>query len=235
MLRDIEHLFSLYDPTSALSQLNNTGHMIHPDPRFTGLMLAADHGYHQTHGLFDPTIQPLWQALATGSETTQAAAAIGWNRVQHNAREIRLDRAQALTFNGIAQGFATDMITDHLTKLGMTETLVNIGEYRAIGGPFQLGLRDPQHGHLGTRTITNTAIATSSPAMPDAAQHIIHPHQSARWSTVSVEAASATVADYLSTALCLAPRDQIAEIAKNPDIHRITFVDFDGNLTTLET
>lgn len=230
MLREIEHLFSLYDPTSALSHLNRTGQLTNPDPRFTALMQAADRGYRQTQGLFDPTIQPLWQALGQGGDTSQAIAAIGWNRVHHTARNIRLDRTQALTFNGIAQGFATDLITDYLNALGMTETLVNIGEFRAIGGPFHLGLSDPQHGHLGTRTLSNGAIATSSPG---AAQHIIHPHHTAKWSTVSVEATTATIADCLSTALCLAPRDQIVDIAKDPAISRITLVDFDGNLTTI--
>jgi thiamine biosynthesis lipoprotein len=235
MLRDIEGLFSLYDPTSILSRLNNTGSLLDPDPRFLALMHAADIGHRQTGGLFDPTIQPLWQALANGWPSQTAMATIGWDRVQCDTGKITLDADQALTFNGIAQGFATDLITDHLGGLGMTETLVNIGEYRALGGPFQLGLSDPAAGHLGARTLHNTAIATSSPsAMALGRQsHILHPSHTAQWSTVSVEATTATLADCLSTALCLAPRDQIAEVAKMPDISRITLVDFDGNLTTI--
>ena len=115
----------------------------------------------------------------------------------------------------------------------MTETLVNIGEYRALGGPFKLGLSDPTQGHLGTRTLQDGAIATSSPILPGSASHILHRSQTPLWSTVSVEATTATRADCLSTALCLTPRDQIAEIRQHPDISRITLVDFDGNLTTL--
>jgi len=228
MLREIEHLFSLFDETSTLSRLNGTGHLMQPDSRFIGLMDAADHGYRHTDGLFDPTIQPLWKALANNLPTEAATTAIGWNRVQCDATQITLGAAQELTFNGIAQGYATDLITQHLQSLGMTNALVNIGEYRAIGGPFTLGLSDPTQGHLGNRTVQNSAIATSSPA-----GHIVHPTQVAQWSTVSVEATTATIADCLSTALCLASLDQIVEVRKLSEVSRITLVDFDGDLTTL--
>ncbi|MBB5722360.1 thiamine biosynthesis lipoprotein [Loktanella ponticola] len=228
MLGEVEHLFSLFDETSTLSNLNENGHLLRPDPRFVTLMQAADQGFKQTKGLFDPSIQPLWKALASNAPTDVAKAAIGWDRVRFDSTQVTLDTNQALTFNGIAQGYATDLITEHLTSLGMTNTLVNIGEFRAIGGPFTLGLSDPTQGHLGNRSLQNNAIATSSPA-----GHIMHPTQVAQWSTVSVEATTATTADYLSTALCLAPFDQITEISKLPEVSRITLVDFDGNLTTI--
>jgi thiamine biosynthesis lipoprotein len=230
ILRDIEGIFSLYDQNSALVRLNSSGETREPDPRFLLAMQAANVGYHQTEGRFDPTIQPLWQAQAQGGSSTAAAALIGWDRVHYNAQRIRLDIGQALTFNGIAQGLATDLITDHLNGLGMTQTLVNIGEFRALGGPFTLGLSDPTQGHLGTRTLENSAIATSSPGHQN---HILHPKFDTQWSTVSVEATTATRADCLSTGLCLAPRELIQDIANAPDIHRITLVDIDGNLTTI--
>lgn len=79
------------------------------------------------------------------------------------------------------------------------------------------------------------AIATSSPAATPLGDqgHILHASARPHWSTVSVEASSATLADSLSTAMVLAPRDQIREIKKQADITRVTLVDFDGNLMTL--
>ncbi len=235
IIAHVEGLFSLYDPASALSELNRVGTLPQPDPDFLALMQAAEHGHRLTGGLFDPTIQPLWRALAGGSDAVAASAAIGWDRVRFDAEEVQLDRGQALTFNGIAQGFATDLITAQFQRLGMTETLVNIGEYRAIGGPWRLAVSDPVHGELGTRTIAQGAIATSSPtAMSLGAQaHILHPQHRARWSTVSVEAQTATLADCVSTALCLAPLDQIVAMRAADGIGRITLVDFNGDLTTL--
>ena len=235
IIADVEALFSLYDPASALSQLNATGAMLRPASRFLTLMQAADDGHRLTDGLFDPTVQPLWQALAHGTDPTQAGLAIGWERVRFDHSAITLGQDQALTFNGIAQGFATDLVTEAFAALGLTDVLVNIGEYRALGGPWRLAVSDPAHGRLGMRTLRTGAIATSSPSAMSLGDqsHILHPQRQPQWSTVSVEARTATMADCISTALCLATRDQIADIRAADGIHRITLVDFNGDLTTL--
>lgn len=230
-----EALFSLYDPNSALVALNTTGQLRAPDPAFHYLMQAADHAHTMTNGLFDPTVQPLWAAQASGAAMDDAFRHVGWSRVRFDADHIQLGQGQALTFNGIAQGYATDRVTDMLAALGLSETLVNIGEYRGVGGPWTIGLQDPHHGHLGHRTLTTGAVATSSPAATQVGErsHIMHPNAMPRWSTVTVEAPTATLADSLSTALVLATRDQIEDIRKRAQTTRITLVDHDGNLTTL--
>ena len=90
------------------------------------------------------------------------------------------------------------------------------GGSAAIGGPFRLSLEDPHFGPVGLRTLHDKAMATSSPGAMMLGQraHILHPTARAAplWSTISVEADSAALADGLSTALCLASRDQIEEI-----------------------
>ena len=235
IVSDMERLFSLYDPDSALMRLNRTGTLIAPDPRFVALMQAADTAHRLTGGLFDPTIQPLWQALATGGDIPAARALIGWDRVTIATAGITLGPGQALTLNGIAQGYATDQVTEAFKALGLRDVLVNIGEYRGLGGPWRLGLADPTFGLLGQHTLRDGAIATSSPAalaLGDGT-HILHPTHRPLWSTVSVAARTATLADALSTALCLAPRDQVAALADDPDVDRIRLVDTSGNLFTL--
>ncbi|MEP1201315.1 MULTISPECIES: FAD:protein FMN transferase [Rhodobacterales] len=235
VLRDIEALFSLFDPKSALSNLNREGVLMVPQPDFLAVMRASDQAYRLTNGLFDPSVQRLWHILATGGKPTKVSDTIGWNRVQFDAQQVTLGAGQALTFNGIAQGYATDKVSEVLSAHGFTDVLVNIGEHRGVGGPWRLGVQDPEHGFLGTRTLHNGAIATSSPqATPLGPEgHIIHGRARPLWSTVSVEASTATLADSLSTAMVLAPRDQIAEIKQNNDLSRVTLVDFDGNLSTL--
>ncbi|WP_300015008.1 FAD:protein FMN transferase [uncultured Roseobacter sp.] len=235
-IAEIEKLFSLHDPASALSQLNTTGALHSPDSRFVALMQAADHAFTVTDGLFDPTVQTLWHAIAAGEDIDVAQRAVGWHKVRFDAQKITLGTGQALTFNGIAQGFATDEITQTLKAHGLQNVLVNIGEYRAIGGPWRLGLGDPTWGHLGTRTVTDTAIATSSPGAMSLgrADHILHPAAQPQWSTVSVEATTATLADSLSTALVLAPLDQITTIKQaSRDLGRITLVSGQGEVTTI--
>ena len=151
---------------------------------------------------------------------------------------IRLSPYQQLTFNGIAQGFATDLIRADLAALGLTRALINIGEFTALGGPFTLGLSDPEQGLFATRRLTDQAIATSSPgAMRVAGRpHILHrdPARTPRWSTVSVISPSAAVADAASTAFTLMTRAEIAHsIDRLPTGTSATLLAGNGDLVTL--
>ena len=200
-------------------------------------MRLADKAHDLTGGLFDPTVQPLWRAVAQGGDVEAARVLTGWDRVKVREGVIHLGAGQMLTFNGIAQGFATDLVAEILRDHGFDRALVNIGEYRATGGAWRLGLADPIHGLLATRTIGTGAIATSSPmgtpVGPDG--HIIHPAVRPRWSTVSVEAETAAMADALSTGLVLADLDLVRKVRVTSGVHRITLIDADGNLSTSET
>ncbi len=253
IVRHIESLFSLYDPTSALSQLNRRGSLEMPT-EFRELVEAADYAYHLTQGLFDPTVQPMWQAAATGRKPADVVEVIGWHKVGFTHSHINLATGQALTFNGIAQGYATDRVTDWLTTNGFERILVNIGEHRASGDVWTLGIEDPTHGIVGHRTLADRAIATSSPlATPVGLYgHIFNPQtaqpesrliddrltdnhkiDSPRWSTVSVEAATATQADALSTGAVFAKESLLQKIRQSEGVYRITLIDQKGDVTTL--
>ncbi len=235
VVAEVEALFSLYDAASMLSQFNATGRLDNPAPRFLALMQRADEAYHLTDGLFDPTVQPLWRAYALGIGVDRAADLVGWDRVRFGPAWVRLGAGQALTFNGIAQGFATDLVTARFADLRLVDVLVNMGEHRALGGPWRLEVADPKYGALGMRTLHNGAMATSSPGamILGTGAHILHPERQPQWSTVSVEAETATMADYLSTSLSLAPFDQVASMLAHPQVKRITLVDFNGDLQSL--
>jgi thiamine biosynthesis lipoprotein len=191
ILRDTEALFSLYAPSSRLSQLNATGRLDQPSAGFTELLKMCNQAHSLTTGRFDPTVQPLWQALAQGRNPDPAKRLIGWQRVRHSKTQVTLAPGQALTFNGIAQGYATDLVSAALKRAGLTRVLVNIGEYHGTGRDWQIGVADPSHGR------------------PDQT-HILDPlGQAPKWSTVSVEADTAAMADALSTAFCHASPDEI--------------------------
>ena len=119
------------------------------------------------------------------------------------------------------------------------QALVDMGEFRALGGPWRLGLVDPAQGYLGTRTLTGGAVATSSPGalMLGDTGHILDPRGQggARWSTVSVEAERAALADAFSTACCLMTAEEIRQAAKAlPGIRRVTLVDREGDVRVVE-
>lgn len=235
-LRDIEGLFSLYDPVSDLARLNTAGRLVAPRPEMRAILALCDDLHRATAGRFDPSVQPLWRALAEGGDTGAARAAIGWHRIVLEG-DIRLAAGQALTLNGIAQGFAADLVRDELARAGFTHALVNLGEFASLGGPWQIGVADPALGLVTTRSLTGTAIATSSPAatLVGGQSHILDPFGGLpQWATVSVEADSAALADGLSTALCLADLKAAQAIRKTfPGVRGITLVAEDGDLTTL--
>ncbi|WGW02841.1 FAD:protein FMN transferase [Tropicibacter oceani] len=236
-LEQIEDLFSLYRPNSVLARLNRDGAAVAPG-LFTQLLDQVSQAHDLTDGLFDPTVQPLWKALARGTDPAPARALIGWNRVRRDVGgRVRLGSGQALTLNGIAQGFATDLIRSDLQAQGFDRALIDIGEIAALGGPYRLGLQDPEFGVIGQRVLTAGAIASSSPgALSLGTQaHILGPQgQPPLWSTVSIEAQSATLADALSTAAVFLPVERLRRLKDQAQLRRITLVDHDGNLRTIQ-
>ncbi|MCV3270708.1 FAD:protein FMN transferase [Roseobacter sinensis] len=236
LIARVEALFSLYDPTSLLVRLNRMGHLAAPPVYMLRLFEVSKAMHVATDGLFDPTVQALWQSHAQGRPLAEAYPTVGWQRVQFDRTEISLAAGQQLTFNGIAQGYATDLVSDALRAAGLSDIHVNIGEHAAFGPARRLGLADPVHGHLGHLTLQNSAIATSSPAATRVgdATHILGPQGAEpRWSTVSVIATRAAEADALSTALCLAPLSLMERLRTLPGVRRIVAVASNGDLITL--
>lgn len=233
VIAEVEGAASLFRAGSALSRLNAAGRLDDPPPALIELLALSDLLHRATDGAFDPTVQPLWRALAEGRDPGPTRALIGWGRVMR--APLRLSPGQALTLNGIAQGYAADRVRAVLIRAGYEMALVDMGEFAAIGGPFTLGIADPDLGLCATRRLTGTAIATSSPgALRLGGQgHILGPGgQPALWSTVAVEAESAAIADGLSTAFCLMPEAAIrAALARLPG--RVTLVSPSGDLSTI--
>ena len=216
----IESLASLFRD-SALTRLNRDGHLAWPSPDLLDLLTLAGQVHTATAGAFDPTVQPLWLALAQG--LTADPALVGWDRVRLSPKEIRLDRGQALTLNGIAQGWAADRIAALLRAQGFSEALVDMGEISALGSQtgWPVQIAGPDGAELASTRLTDRALDTSSPrgTLVNGQPHILGPQgQPPLWQTVSVSAPSAAVADALSTAFCLMDRAAIdAALVHFPD------------------
>ncbi|MEZ5912364.1 MAG: FAD:protein FMN transferase [Paracoccaceae bacterium] len=209
----LEALFSLHRD-SALTRLNRDGRLAWPSPDMLDILALGVRVHRATDGAFDPTVQPLWQALVTGGDPAPARAAIGFGRVVFAPQGIRLDRGQALTLNGIAQGWAADRIATLLRAEGYASALIDMGEIAAVGAPqgrpaWQVGLAD-----TGAQVaLCDRALATSAPGATRIGAglgHILGPQgQPPLWRLVSVSAPAAGLADALSTAFCLMPREAI--------------------------
>ncbi|MDD9911362.1 MAG: FAD:protein FMN transferase [Ahrensia sp.] len=222
-IRRMENLFSLYDPTSALSRLNRNGRLRMP-PEFARLF-AQCHAIHAlTHGLFDPTVQPLFatlkadEGLESGEMKALIKQSVGWRHIQRTSQDIFFGRpGMAMTLNGIAQGFSTDRVTETLAAHGFTEATVNIGEYRCGDSTTRIAITNDGGRSLHSFDLRSGAVATSSTTgftFANGRGHILSPtHGSTEpvWRTLSVVADNAALADGLSTALCLADDESLAE------------------------
>lgn len=226
----LEQVFSLYRATSALSQLNATGRLDAPPFELLDCLSLAAAAHRATGGLFDPSVQPLWDLYARSYSAGHAPAeadiatarAYGtWADLRYDADAISLRPGMALTLNGIAQGYIADRIAHLLQAEGLSEILIDTGELSALGGNPQGGdwpvtLDAPDRPQIGLR---DRALASSAPlgTVFDAeatAGHILDPRTgkpaTARWHLVSVTAESAALADALSTAMCLMSPEEIA-------------------------
>jgi FAD:protein FMN transferase len=230
-LNRLEQIFSLYRPTSQISHLNQTGSLSNPAPELLEVLSLCSVLHAGSDGAFDPTVQPLWMALAQGESgkgISAARAKVGWHNVTFDQDAVRFrasaPKGMALTLNGIAQGAITDRIVALLRAEGLQNVLVDMGEIAAIGTRqdgtnWRVGIVQPEGQIVRRITLRDRAIATSAPdghlLNPEAGLgHIINPDgpDSAPAALVSVAADSAVVADGLSTALCLLPQERALEL-----------------------
>ncbi len=231
-LNRLEDIFSLYRPGSQISRLNRTGVLDAPAPELLNVLSLCSALHDASGGAFDPTVQPLWAALAAGApqpRIERARRLIGWGKVAVGLDAIRLPQPgqSAITLNGIAQGAITDRIAALLRGFGLRDVLVEMGEIaalgqRADGKPWRVGLTAPDGGVVRRISVRDRAVATSAPdgtALQNGQGHILSPHGGGpAHQAVSVSAPQAALADGLSTALCLLPRAEVdAMLSRFPD------------------
>ena len=233
-VRRLEAIMSLYQPDSALMRLNRTGVLDDPPPDLVRV-LGESAAYHELMGgMFDVTVQPLWQVYAAhfsrpapdpagppAAAIQEALSRVGQQWVEYGPDRIRFRHpGMGVTLNSIGQGYITDRVVELLRAGGITYALVDMGKMRAIGlhpsgAPWRVGLEDPESpGMVATRVeIRDEAIGTAGGygTRFDAAgrfNHIFDPVTGAtswRFASVSVISPTATEANALSTSFTLIP------------------------------
>lgn len=217
----LEDIFSLYRTDSALSRLNRTRVLQDPPFELLECLSLAGAVHRMSDGRFDPTVQPLWAAHADASargempdtQTIAAARAlVGWQEVVIDPRVVKLRPGMALTLNGIAQGHIADRIAALLTAEGLSDILIDTGEFHALGHHPQGGAWPVRLAEGGQVELAARSLATSAPLGTtfDAggqAGHILDPRVGwparSAWRAITISAPSAALADALSTAGCL--------------------------------
>ena len=254
--RRLERLFSLYREDSALVALNRAGVLIDPAAEMVELLSAAQHYATLTEGAFDPTVQPLWELYAdhfaregadpAGPPPAAIQAAlrrVGHRRLSVSRDRIALPHGMTLTLNGIAQGYVTDKVVELLQAQGISHSLVDMGETRAIGArpdgrPWEVGVTDPE---VASRTATiapivDRAVSTSGSYgfrfdAEGRFNHLFDPATGGsahRYQSVTTVARSATAADALSTAFSLMPEERIRWLLPYVHVERVHLIDAAG-------
>ncbi len=224
-VRRIDGLMSLRQPSSQVCRLNRDRMLRDPDPHLLAVLAHARALSRLTRGAFDITVQPLWEAfrraqeagagLPPDAERLRARGLVGWTGVRAGPGRVALARAgMAVTLNGLAQGYATDLALAALRRHGIRHALVDTGEFgllgRAAGRPWTIGIRDPRHDDrmAASLALDGRCVATSGDYAcaftPDCRHHhIFDPASGAsppELASVTVLAPSGLEADGLSTA-----------------------------------
>lgn len=242
-VRRLEALFSLYRDDSMLVELNRRGAIAAPPGDFVRLLEESRRYARLTRGCFDPTVQPLWRLYAAhfarpgadlnGPPQEAVAAArelVGWEGVVVGPDRVALARrGMALTLNGVAQGYITDRIAELLRSAGVTRSMIDLGESRAVGPhpagrPWRAGLADPKRPDRVVEEVelVDRALATSAPygfRFDPAGRfnHLFEPRSGApahRYLSVSVVMPTATAADALSTAFSFMTVEEIGDVLR---------------------
>lgn len=225
----LEFVFSLFRHDSEISRLNHSGRLLTPSPDLVAVLETAREVAAASNGAFDPTVQPLWQAysehfrrqpdMADGPSSSvidAARALVDYRQLEISPRQVQFAKpGMAITLNGIAQGYITDRIADLLQQEGFDNSMVELGETRAIGGrpeggAWSIGLKNPRNALEINRSIAiaNEALSVSGgygQHFPGSHLHHIFDPASGRSAErlldVSVVAPRAMLADALSTAI----------------------------------
>ena len=242
-LVQLENLFSLYKENSQLSMLNKNGYLENPHPDMLALLNLSKKYAEMTDGAFDVTVQPLWNLYNEAfiktnkppleSEIEKTLSLVDWRSISVSKNLINYEKkGMSSTLNGIAQGYITDKISEHLITSGINNTLVQLGEYRGIGDhpdgrPWRLLLSNPEHtDSIGEIEFTNAAVATSAGLgtpfdLSGKYHHIFDPKNgdnANNYLQVSVTSKTAAEADALATAFLILNRNTSEKIAKSLNV-----------------
>ncbi|MDD5300161.1 MAG: FAD:protein FMN transferase [Gallionella sp.] len=183
-LKRLEAIFSVYRADSSISLLNREGVLENAPDDFIAMLTRALSLAKISDGVYDPTIQPLWQtyfrhftasnpdpAGPSQRDLAAALALVNWRAVEVDAGNKRISFARpgmGLTLNSGAQGYITDRVADVLRAHGFDRMLVDMGEPRALsakpdGSAWRIAIANPANpgSAVTTLEVMDKCVSTS--------------------------------------------------------------------------
>jgi FAD:protein FMN transferase len=198
-----------------------------------------------------------WSRSAVQHDLLARARDVARDLVDFRAIDIGTARiafarpGMAVTLNSLAQGFVTDACADLLRNEGFDTAFVDLGEVRALGRhpdgrPWRVGIRTPQaaglvrSGVAQTLDLEDAAMAVSGGygttfEATGRFHHIFDPHTGESAHALldaTVVGPRATVANGLSTALCVAGEARAAALLAGCPGYRAILTRPDGTTVT---
>ncbi len=175
ILHQFDLSLSTYIPNSIISKINRD-EAVEVDDFFVENFKISQKVYHDTDGLFDPTIGVLVNAYGFGpskqsiewkeNSLDSLLQLVGFDKIRLNGKRIaKKHYSMYFDFNAVAQGYAVDVLVAHLKSKGIKNALVEIGgEIFTFGQniesnkPWTTGIDDPlQNPEEGRKLITKLA------------------------------------------------------------------------------
>jgi FAD:protein FMN transferase len=243
VIAQVEDDMSLFRANSALSQLNRHGVLRKPPAQLLHVLQLSQRVAQQSQGAFDVTVQPLWQLYAqaqkdgrlpTSQQVEQAQRLVGWRYLDVASTQITLRHSgMGVSLNGVAQGYAADLVKASLKHDGVLHALINTGEWSALGladgqRPWMLGIAHPRGGShpsepwLARVAMRGLSMATSADDQCTFSDdrvhhHIFNPHTGYSpqdIASVTVAAPDCAMADALTKVLFVAGYAEALHVAK---------------------
>ena len=234
---EFDNIFNLQNPKSEISRLNEHKYLNNPSRHLVDVLKKSIMVSEKTNGLFDPTVQPLWDMYykhfiidgyskpPSEDLIKQTTKLVNYKNISVDRKQITLINKSSITLNGIAQGWITDNITNIIKTNGIKNTLVDFGEMYALGkhnNSRAWNILVDNNDASKLINLSNKAIATSAGSGTSfepthSYHHIFNPKSGIspnRFKAVSILSDEAWLSDALSTAAISMDKFSLEKICK---------------------
>jgi thiamine biosynthesis lipoprotein len=254
-VREIEQVLSVYLPDSQVSRLNRGEKLADAHPHLLAMLAASLDLSRRSGGAFDVTVQPLWETWAAAAKAGRlppdeaidaARTLVDWRSIVIEGEYVWFrKRGTKITFNGIAQGYATEHARVVLEAQGITHAMVDVGELAAMGDkppgePWKVGIQHPRQedAYVWVAGLKDRALATSGDYETHFSDdrkfnHIFDPatgRSPTEFASVSIAAPRASQADGLSTAVFVLGYEKGLKLVSQTPEADVLFVFKDGRV-----